>query len=439
MEAAVINGFAPSFKNTTVKLFFTEDFFSHAASVKSSTTTNDSGYFKFEIQNTQTEYIYLKIAKCKMDFYIQPDGNYKLFVDKPLENDLTLFNRDINVNFGLIPDKRQDINILVKAVNAEIDSFFTINYKYFLIKSARIKTDSFRIKLLSKYQHIPDYYFKQHLKYSLASLDIGAYHSNKFLSENYLTQPLNYRLPEYADFIRDAFKGQMIEFAESKNGAGMLELINQNANCRGAYEKFKKYANITNDTLCELIFINELYNYYYAPDCIKKNVLLCLENMQALCLAEKNRLIVKNLHRHLTRYFKGTAAPDFTLLDNKQKSVSLKDFKGKTLIIAFGASWSDEFISELKVLEHHKLGRKIAILAVSTENNTDVLKEQWKKNKFDFALCSFVTQPEILEAYDVKAIPQFYVINKDGLFIEAPAQLPSKMAPAYFEAMKKLK
>lgn len=46
----------------------------------------------------------------------------------------------------------------------------------------------------------------------------------------------------------------------------------------------------------------------------------------------------------------GTAAPDFTLNDLSDKSVKLSDFRGKTVVLVFWASWCPDCRAEIPQL-----------------------------------------------------------------------------------------
>ena len=110
---------------------------------------------------------------------------------------------------------------------------------------------------------------------------------------------------------------------------------------------------------------------------------------------------------------KSGQAPDFTLPGTDGKTYSLKDFRGKTLILDFWATWCPdcrEEMPQLLDLQKKLRGRK-DIVMVGVSFDTDPAKlEAWRQ------LSDFKSKKEsaISEAYHIQWIPTKYVIGPDG-------------------------
>lgn len=118
---------------------------------------------------------------------------------------------------------------------------------------------------------------------------------------------------------------------------------------------------------------------------------------------------------------KSGQAPDFTLPGTDGKTYSLKDFRGKTLIIDFWATWCPdcrEEMPQLLDLQKKLRGRKdIVMVGVSFDTDPAKLEAYVKEQGIGWLqLSDFKSKKEsaISEAYHIQWIPTKYVIGPDG-------------------------
>lgn len=121
---------------------------------------------------------------------------------------------------------------------------------------------------------------------------------------------------------------------------------------------------------------------------------------------------------------KGTAAPMFSAPDTLGTSYSLKDFKGRYVILDFWASWCGdcrrEFAALKKLYAKYPNTKKRVWVSVSFDHKPEVWKEQLRKEKFPWLqVCN--GQPwkknDIAKAYELRWIPTFYVVNPKGKIV----------------------
>lgn len=116
----------------------------------------------------------------------------------------------------------------------------------------------------------------------------------------------------------------------------------------------------------------------------------------------------------------GTPAPDFTLADLDGKEVSLSNFKGKTVVLVFWATWCPDCRKEVPVLRElasRSDAGKVVFLSVSFDRSLEALLSYARENDlpgiqlFD---ASGKKESAVGAAYHVKWIPSLYVIAPDG-------------------------
>jgi len=125
--------------------------------------------------------------------------------------------------------------------------------------------------------------------------------------------------------------------------------------------------------------------------------------------------------QYATQLIKEGQAPAFTLPGTDGKTYTLKDFKGKTVILDFWATWCPDCRNEmpqLKALQKRIQGREdIVMIGVSCDTDADKLASYIKEQGLGWLqLADYKSRKEsaVYEAYKVQWIPSKYVIGPDG-------------------------
>ncbi|MGN0202439.1 MAG: TlpA family protein disulfide reductase [Candidatus Cryptobacteroides sp.] len=116
----------------------------------------------------------------------------------------------------------------------------------------------------------------------------------------------------------------------------------------------------------------------------------------------------------------GTKAPSFRIATPEGKELSLKQFKGKTVVLDFWASWCPDCRKELPAIEaaYEKYGAEdVVFIGISFDDDYS----KWTKAIEDYGLkyhhvseLKKWKQTEISSQYRIKWIPTLYVIDADG-------------------------
>ncbi len=114
-------------------------------------------------------------------------------------------------------------------------------------------------------------------------------------------------------------------------------------------------------------------------------------------------------------------APDFSFPGLDGKKVRLSDYKGKVVLVNIWATWCPPCVDEMPSME--KLYRKFKeqnfeILAVSIdESGSKAVAPFMKKNRLTFpALID--SDGTIKSAYRIAAIPESFIIDKQGVLVK---------------------
>ena len=122
----------------------------------------------------------------------------------------------------------------------------------------------------------------------------------------------------------------------------------------------------------------------------------------------------------------GDVAPNFSQEDIDGNTLSLNQFKGKTVLLDFGAAWCvpcKKEIPEVKRIydEYHKKG--LEIIGISFDKDKTSWKENIKNEKLNWyhiyeGMSNVGKEGSINKSYYVQPIPAYILINEKGIIVD---------------------
>ena len=141
---------------------------------------------------------------------------------------------------------------------------------------------------------------------------------------------------------------------------------------------------------------------------------------RVICVALLLALLISLLSGCKKEY----TAPNFTVLDEKGKSVELEDFIGKPIVLNFWATWCYYCTLEMPDFDiaYQEYGGDVCFLMV---NATDGKNETVAKASayvaqmgYEFPIY-FDTNYEAIDAYGVTGFPSTFFISREGDVVES--------------------
>ena len=113
----------------------------------------------------------------------------------------------------------------------------------------------------------------------------------------------------------------------------------------------------------------------------------------------------------------GKPAPSFALPDTNGKTVSLKEFKGRPVIVTFWATWCGPCVAESEEL--NELARKyerLVILGLDVDDKPDALQQFLQKRPLSYTVLNAgKSDSPVAVSYGVSGLPLTVVIAANGL------------------------
>ncbi|MGO4889347.1 TlpA disulfide reductase family protein [Anaerobacillus sp. MEB173] len=144
-------------------------------------------------------------------------------------------------------------------------------------------------------------------------------------------------------------------------------------------------------------------------------------------LYERSDTVLKNLEMAVAASTNegaqvGNVAVDFTLLNTKGETVSLTDYKGKTVLLNFFATWCGPCLEEMPALvelDKRLSDEELIILGVNLtkqERNANDVRPFLDHFHAEFDVV-FDVEGKVMENYQLIGIPTSVIINEKGKII----------------------
>lgn len=119
---------------------------------------------------------------------------------------------------------------------------------------------------------------------------------------------------------------------------------------------------------------------------------------------------------NLVGYRAGTKPPDFGGLTSNARQLSMKELRGKVVVVNFWASWCHECRPEMPALQqlHREFApRGLAVVGINAREEAAVVKRYARELGLTFPL---ILDPDgrINTLYGVVAVPATFVVGRDG-------------------------
>ena len=396
-QTICIQGVAPDYAGANLRFCTYSDYITYTEDnlvqciVDSSGKFSGAGYLAHEGMAFARAGIYF------IYFYAVPNGTYTLYLppyeEKSFADSLNPFYKELPIHAGVRTTAEGDINRLM--LEGDCTTMDNDEYKAY----CRYREG------MEKYQSV-----RQKVRY---------------LSVNYFRdQPVLYYNEAYMDLFNQIY-GRYFEFAHRQD-AQLSAIINQRKGLSALKTFLLCDSTFRDNAVLELVILKNLYDNFYANLFEREGLLSLVKEIEATTSYYEHENIAGNIIQRVTLLMPGYAPPPFALYDTEGNLHRLDDFKWKALYLVFCKVFNYSVINAFeKLFTFHNVYRDVVDVAiVSVDDDPAQLKAFRDRERYRWHFLHYSHQPDILKQYDIKALPTYFLLDKEGKLLLSPAPSP---------------
>lgn len=426
----LITGYAPQFVGQKVTLYTYSDYLTNSKIKLAETVVREDSLFLIENSSKGTIKAILEIHNTESEIYLQKQTAYNIEYYKPKDQAVSFVNQQVQcVFYGL---DTADINYRILEYNNWFDTY--IYYRQNKIKQHGFiqVLDTFKVYAYQQYKHVKDPYFINYVRYNIANMEMSKINRDnengkqRAYMEYLRPYPVYSRNDQYMEFVKGYFPKNFESFSPHMKSSVFLA-IDKSSPTR-LMRALRKDPLFEKKELRELAMVNMLGNSFYMKGYDKQKLITILDSVRVFSKYKTNALAAKNMLVYLTKLESGYPAPEINIEVGPDNYLNWGKFKGKHVYVNFFATWNQTALNEMKVMKDLELkyGEDIEFVSFSTDKTKAKFDEFIKNNpEYKWNIVFLGEGHELLDRFNVKTIPAYYLIDQKGFIVASPAKSPS--------------
>ncbi len=436
-ESVHVKGYASEYIGKSIVFFSYLERQFDSRTIIDTIQIDTTGYFSFAFNSSSTQVLYCETVDYTGYFYAEKGRNYIITLPPILSAELQNSNNPFLISplWHMMPDDSlfnglKDLNYAIQQYDDKYEPFAKSHLlKFYDTVLSKIQLDSFLQSYNFELNVTDSAFFSDYLLYKKAQLEllVKEYERQHIYASYFLDRPLPMNNPAFWEFFRLYFDRYISSLSDRKEFNEVYSLIGGEL-----YNQLtillKNDPVLKNDTIRELLLLNELYQGFYEKKYPLDLALNLIDTIQLKTVSSLIQNVADKLSHSITSLQKGYYPPSFILKSPSDKKYSLEDFKGKYLYIGFCSLENLGCLKELEYLKYQnsKYSKYLQIVIVVPENEKDNINSFNDLNSISWPILFSEYTPDLFRKFKIKTFPLFYLIDKEGKFLLSPSPLPSE-------------
>lgn len=409
-----------------VRLLIYDDLLTMHETEVARTTTDKQGFFLMEGEVDQTTPARIAVGVESVDMVVTPAASYQLTITLPeADPSKSYFERPMpTLRIKTASDNGLYRQILI---SDEIINSYVLEYFDALYRRRQYRyLDSIKEAIHTELGDCGDY-VSQYNRYRIASVQmaVNADGGKKVINEYYDGQPVRYRCQSYMDLFKDLFVNKFWQAPYTMDG--FEEAFWEGPAALKSYLATDPLMK-NNPQLAEMITVYNLKSMYYEQVKLRKVVKDHLKAIRWDSQFEETKNMVDDVLAEFDRFALGAPAADFALTDASGKTVKLSDYHDRLVLLQFVEKGSPTVQHQFETLSdlHHQWQDSVQLITITTKDQVGTYRKWFEEQHYDWPLLNLGNEVLLLERYEVRTFPEYFLILPGTKIGMAPAPSPDQ-------------
>lgn len=425
-------GSATEYSGSKITFYSYNDFICKEEKELCSFIINKDGSFSCTFNLDKIEYSFTRLGIYQASVYFEPGNSYEIIfppkVNRSPAEEQNPFFSEIEIGLGIRNSEKKGINYLINSFDNRFNNYVDKNMPKIKQGINNTITEEFISGLNQQFPDQNNNYFQNYKKYRIVYLKYfsNQRNINSIIKQYYSGSTKLTNNKAYMDLFNTLFERFLFNFSRQSEGRCLSSAINLKRDLSSIYNCLKNNDNLSDPELCELILIRGIHDSYYNNDFQKRSLLQVLDSIIEKPVLARNKKIALNLRNKLGQSIMRGKAPSFRIADMEGNMKSLNHYSGKFIYLNFFNMQDQKSLDDLKLIKelNQKHADKLRIISISTDEDIEQLKSFIRINNFSHEFLHYGGSQEIVNDYNVKSYPSYFLIGPELDVILKPAPSP---------------
>ncbi len=427
-------GQAPAYSGHHLVFYRYQNFINLQKEALFTIEVGDTGHFETTADLAHTTYAFADLGLYRAFIYLEPGKQYQLVLPPysklSAAKKLNPFFEPEPIALGIANAGEGELNRLIYNFDEAFETQFN-KHASELFSTQNPALAQTIIDTLENRFPAGHPFFSRHKTYHYARLLRLSQRrqERQIISEYFSGQPVDFYLPAYWEAFREVFTGFPLPGIAGYQEGYTFEATADSSSFSNLEKALASDSLFARTDLREAVLIWSLHESFYKKTGSETTSLALMEQASRVASSPEMREIAAALYHKMNLLRPGTPPPDFELTTLNGKTRTLDEYKGRFVYLNFMHTQNFTCQKELNALSPIAQGlkRELEVVTILIDEEEQVAEDYINNTLrpvWDILIIN--NRSQILESYDIRAVPSYLLIDPEGKIVLSPAPAPQE-------------
>jgi len=427
-QITLVRGTVAGGEGQVIRLMTYDDFISRNIITLGECKISPEGRFNIEFDLQETIAAFLDINHQRAELFLEPGKTYELEIAYNAANRLESYFDRQGLEYSLSDENPDELNQRIWRFNEMYNKFVMENFEHIVKLHDKGRVSDFQDEVEREFNEIDHPYLQNYIIYKFAEIyQFARLQGKKTLAEEYFTgKPVLYHNVEYTFFFGEFFEKYLTTNPDVITISDLIIAVNEEGSLSMIDEALAQISYLQDEGFRELVLIHGLRGLYFNGTYKKQKVLELIKEIGRSTSDPMHKKITANLIESLGRLAPGSPAPDLLLTGIGGQELHLGNLRGKPILLNFFYSTRKDIQNNFEILaelyNYYRSG--LEIISISMDDDPEAYKALANSGGYHWTFAHYGNDPAVLDAYDIRNLPLYVLIDAEGNIAMYPAPPP---------------